>query len=151
MNPLKEVFALGQAIGWIETQNTIAFLRPVTRPGSCSAPGPTAGLAHLLGLGQICFPAPELLGEKLVFSNIHPGPKEALKNLTLRDRNTYTPYVTTLSVGPHNSFCKIESKMVIQHLGDALFHEGAIFRVHKSQVFFNCGRRVTRIKAVNLE
>src|SRR5258708_2533548 len=45
MNLLKEVFALGQAIGWIETQNTIALLRPVTGSTSRSAPDPTAGLA----------------------------------------------------------------------------------------------------------
>src|SRR5260221_1286295 len=34
MNLLKEVFAVGQAIGWIETQNTITLLRPVTGSGN---------------------------------------------------------------------------------------------------------------------
>src|SRR5712675_1648243 len=59
MNLLKEVFALGQASGWIETQNTIALLRPVTGSTSRSAPGPTAGLAHLLRLCQIRFALPQ--------------------------------------------------------------------------------------------
>src|SRR5260221_968679 len=59
MNPLKEVFALGQVIGWIETQNTIALLRPVTGSTSRSAPGPTAGLAHLLRFRQVPLTAPE--------------------------------------------------------------------------------------------
>src|SRR5258708_8059905 len=60
MNLLKEVFALGQAIGWIETQNTIALLRPVTGSTSRSAPGPTAGVAHLLRFRQVPLTAPEV-------------------------------------------------------------------------------------------
>src|SRR5258705_11751345 len=59
MNLLKEVFALGQAIGWIETQNTIALLRPVTGSTSRSVPGPTAGLAQALRFRQVRFTAPE--------------------------------------------------------------------------------------------
>src|SRR6201997_3936976 len=55
MNPPKEVFESGQTILWIETQNTVAFLRPV--PDICMlgfpygevrvwAPGPTASLTQ---------------------------------------------------------------------------------------------------------
>ena len=51
MNPLKKFFESGQTILWIETQNTVAFLRPVPdilrldsrpncRSGSVSAPPP---------------------------------------------------------------------------------------------------------------
>src|SRR6202035_4503971 len=57
----------------------------------------------------------------------------------------------SLAVGPHNSFCEVECKMVIQHLHNALFHEGAIFRMYKSQIFFYCWRLATRIKAVNVK
>src|SRR5260370_23050 len=45
MNLLKEVFAVGRAIGWIETHNTITLLRPVTGSPTRSAPRPTAGWA----------------------------------------------------------------------------------------------------------
>src|SRR5260370_27975686 len=72
MNLLKEVFALGQAIGWIETQNTITFLRPVTGSTSRSAPAPTAGLAHLLRFRQVPLTAPEVfLGRLARFDDVH--------------------------------------------------------------------------------
>jgi hypothetical protein len=44
MNPLKELFESGQTILWIETQNTVAFLRPV-RDILVWTPCPTACLA----------------------------------------------------------------------------------------------------------
>jgi hypothetical protein len=49
MNPLKEFFESGQTILWIETQNTVAFLRPV-RDILLWAPCPTACLAESLRL-----------------------------------------------------------------------------------------------------
>src|SRR6266853_1037318 len=70
MNPLKELFALGQAIGWIETQNTIALLRPVTGSTSRSAPGPTAGLAHLLRFRQVPLTAPEVFLGRLALCDV---------------------------------------------------------------------------------
>src|SRR5260370_10202799 len=58
MKPLKEVFESGQTILWIETQNTVAFLRPV--PDILLwTPGPTAGLAQPLRFRQVRFTAPE--------------------------------------------------------------------------------------------
>src|SRR5258708_23459376 len=74
MNPLKEVFALGQAIGWIETQNTIALLRPVTGSTSRSAPGPTAGVAHLLRFRQVTLTAPEVLLGRLARCDVGHRP-----------------------------------------------------------------------------
>src|SRR5580704_19378711 len=70
MNPPKEVFALGQAIGWIETQDTIALLRPVTGSTSGSAPGPTAGLAHLLRFRQVPLTAPEVFLDRLALCDV---------------------------------------------------------------------------------
>src|SRR5258707_15455095 len=70
MNPLKELFALGQAIGWIETQNTIALLRPVIGSTSRSAPGPTAGLAHLLRFRQVPLTAPEVFLGRLALCDV---------------------------------------------------------------------------------
>src|SRR5258706_12735923 len=74
MNLLKEVFALGQAIGWIETQNTIALLRPVTGSTSRSAPGPTAGLAHLLRFRQVPLTAPEVFLGRPAFGDVGHSP-----------------------------------------------------------------------------
>src|SRR5260221_14492804 len=74
MNLLKEVFALGQAIGWIETQNTITLLRPVTGSTSRSAPGPTAGLAHLLRFRQVPLTAPEVFLGRLSICDVGHRP-----------------------------------------------------------------------------
>src|SRR3954471_21367596 len=60
MNPLKEVFESGQTILWTETQNTVAFLRPV--PDILLwTPGPTAGLAQPLRFRQVRFTRSEAL------------------------------------------------------------------------------------------
>src|SRR6266481_6127157 len=74
MNLLKEVFAVGQAIGWIETQNTITLLRPVTGSTSRSAPGPTAGLAHLLRFRQVPLTAPEVFLGRLALGDVRHRP-----------------------------------------------------------------------------
>src|SRR6266852_2992225 len=148
MNPLKEFFESGQTILWIETQNTVAFLGPV--PDILVwTPCPTACLAESLCLRQVRLAALQLLSQLLLLTNIHPCPKETLENLPLRDRNTHTTYVTNLSIRPHNSFCEVECKMVIQHFRNALFHERAIFRVYKSQIFFYCWRVANRIKTID--
>src|SRR6266849_4636623 len=69
MKPLKEVFESGQTILWIETQNTVAFLRPV--PDILVwTPGPTAGLAQPLRFRQVRFTAPEGLLGPLLFTQI---------------------------------------------------------------------------------
>src|SRR6478672_4739877 len=52
MKPLKELFESGQTILWIETQNTIAFLRPVPDV-LVRTPCPTACVAESLRLRQI--------------------------------------------------------------------------------------------------
>src|SRR5258706_13834221 len=67
MNPLKEIFESGQTILWIETQNTVAFLRPV--PDILVwTPCPTACLAQPLCFRQVRFTAPEgFLGAFAIF------------------------------------------------------------------------------------
>src|SRR5712671_8157736 len=52
MNPLKEIFESGQTILWIETQNTVAFLRPVPYI-LVWTPCPASRLAEFLRLGKI--------------------------------------------------------------------------------------------------
>src|SRR5467141_1759234 len=77
MNPLKELFESGQTILWIETQNTVAFVRPIPDvlvwnctkiPGQVRTPRPTAGLAQPLRFRQVRFTAPEgFLGAFAIF------------------------------------------------------------------------------------
>src|SRR5712691_7910411 len=71
MKPLKAVFESGQTILWIETQNTVAFLRPV--PDTLLwTPGPTAGLTQPLRLREIRFtPSEGLPGAFAIFDVGH--------------------------------------------------------------------------------
>src|SRR5712691_8409047 len=83
MKPLKEVFESGQTILWIETQNTVAFLRPV--PDILLwTPGPTAGLAQPLRFGQVRFTSSEGLLRPLLFAQVE-GERDALVR-TLKQR-----------------------------------------------------------------
>ena len=69
MNPLKEVFESGQTILWIETQNAVAFLRPV--PDILLwTPGPTAGLAQPLRFRQVRFTSSDLFLGALLFAQV---------------------------------------------------------------------------------
>src|SRR5260370_33800085 len=69
MKPLKEFFESGHTIPWIETQNTVAFLRPV--PDILVwTPCPTAGVAQPLRFRQVRFTAPEGLLGPLLFAQI---------------------------------------------------------------------------------
>jgi hypothetical protein len=52
---------LGQTTLWIETQNTVAFLRPVSDT-ILWTPGPTAGLAQPLRFRQVGFTAAQFGG-----------------------------------------------------------------------------------------
>src|SRR5260370_8502152 len=69
MKPLKEVFEPRQTTLWIETQNTIAFLRPVSDI-LVWTPCPTACLAESLRLRQVRFTAAERLFGALLFAQI---------------------------------------------------------------------------------
>src|SRR5271167_2720738 len=68
MKPLKEVFEPGQTILWVETQNTVAFLRPV--PDILVwTPCPTACLAESLRLRQIGLASLQLLSQLLLLGH----------------------------------------------------------------------------------
>src|SRR6185295_4216745 len=58
MNRCEECFGSRQTIPWIETQNAVAFLRPVSDV-FIGTPGPTARLAESLRLRQISLAAPQ--------------------------------------------------------------------------------------------
>src|ERR1700692_4847167 len=69
MKPLNKVFESWQTILWIETKNTVTFLRPV--PDILLwTPGPTAGLAQPLPFRQVRFTSSEGLLRPLLFTQI---------------------------------------------------------------------------------
>src|SRR6266849_6320197 len=86
MKPLKEVFESGQTILWIETQNTVAFLRPV--PDILLwTPGPTAGFAQPLRFRQRRFTSSEIHLRPLLFTQIDHGCDTLVPN-SLKQRAT---------------------------------------------------------------
>src|SRR5271168_4696130 len=73
MNPLKEFFESGQTILWIETENTVAFVRPV--PDILVwTPCPAACLAESLRFCQVRFTAPEGFLGSLALGDISHRP-----------------------------------------------------------------------------
>src|SRR3954447_11524650 len=86
MNPLKEVFESGQTILWIETQNTVAFLRPV--PDILLwTPGPTAGLAQPLRFHQVRFTYSDLFLRALLFAQVEDVHDALVRTLKARASN----------------------------------------------------------------
>src|ERR1700674_2302811 len=69
MKPLKEVFGSRETILRIETQITVAFLRPVPNI-LLWTPGPTAGLAEPLRFRQVRFTYSEGFLRPLLFTQI---------------------------------------------------------------------------------
>src|ERR1700681_2014559 len=88
MKPLKEVFESRQTILWIETHNTVAFLRPV--PDILLwTPGPTAGLAQRLRFRQVRFTSPEGLFRPLLFAQIEDENDALVRALKQRAPNQH--------------------------------------------------------------
>src|SRR5260370_17978008 len=75
MDPLKEFFESGQTSLWIETQNTVAFFRPVPDV-LVWTPCPTACLAESLRLRQVRFAPRQVLSQLLLLGHIHAGSQQ---------------------------------------------------------------------------
>src|SRR5713226_1791374 len=88
MNPLKEVFESRQTILWIETQNTVAFLRPV--PDILLwTPGPTAGLAQPLRFHQVRFTCSEGRLGALLFAQVEDERDALVSTFKQRSSNQH--------------------------------------------------------------
>src|SRR5271169_836424 len=86
MNSLKEFFEMGQTILWIETQNTVAFLRPV--PDILVwTPCPTAGLAQPLRFRQVRFTSSDLFLGALLFAQVENEYDALVRTLNPRASN----------------------------------------------------------------
>src|SRR5260221_8636416 len=88
MNPLKKVFESGQTILWIETQNTVAFLRPVPDILLWS-PGPTAGLSQPLRFRQVRFTSSDLFLGALLFAQVEDEHDALARTFEARSSNQH--------------------------------------------------------------
>src|SRR5258708_1916936 len=88
MKPLKEASESWQTILWIETQNTVAFLRPV--PDILLwTPGPTAGFAQPLRFRQVRFTRSEGLLGPLLFAQVEDEHDALVRTLKQRASNQH--------------------------------------------------------------
>src|SRR5712671_6480885 len=91
MNPLKEFLESGQTILWIETQNTVTFLRPV--PDILVwTPCPASRLAEFLRLGkinvaltQLLFAREQVAVREHARQRVFQAPGDLLEEPALRD------------------------------------------------------------------
>src|SRR5882672_4805975 len=88
MNPLKEFFESGQTILWIETQNTVAFFRPVPDI-LVRTPCPTACLAEPLRFRQVRFTSSEGILRPLLFTQVEDEHDALVRTLKPRASNQH--------------------------------------------------------------
>src|SRR5260370_7122101 len=123
MNPLKELFESGQTILWIETQNTVAFVRTIADvlvwsgskiPGQVRTPWPTAGLAQPLRFRQVRFTAPEgFLGAFAIFDvGRDPIPLDDV-SIFISERHSAVQLPAILPIraaGPHRPHLRLAAR-----------------------------------------
>src|SRR5882672_10567146 len=85
MNSLDEFFGSRHTIPWIKTQNSVAFLRPMSEVGA-RTPGPTARVAEFLSLRQISLAPTQLLLRPLAVGDVDHGTHE-FDEITRRAEN----------------------------------------------------------------
>src|ERR1700688_4124318 len=88
MNPPGELFVTWQTILWIETQNAVAFLRPV-RDIVLRTPGPTAGLAQSLRFRQVRFTCSDLFLGALLFAQVEDEHDALVRTFKTRSSNEH--------------------------------------------------------------
>src|SRR6266436_3190707 len=88
MNPLQEIFEPGQTILWIETQNTVAFLRPVPDIVVWT-PCPTSCLAESLRFRQVRFTCSDLFLGALLFAQVEDEYDALVRTLHPRASNQH--------------------------------------------------------------
>src|ERR1700741_1814357 len=147
MNPLKELFESGQTILWIETQNSVAFLRPV--PDILVwTPCPAAGLAQPLRFRQIRLAPAEFLGQELVPGNVYGAANVLFQAFVFDNRSTDAANVPDVTTGTNDAICGIEGRSFRQDSLDQVCHGLAILCVDTIQVFLNTRWFAGRIESV---
>src|SRR5580658_1919255 len=125
MDPLKEFFESRQTIVWIETQNTVAFLRPVPDIVIWT-PCPTARPAESLRLRKVGFAPSELLGQELVVSDVNGAAHVLLEFLAVGRRNADATNVADLAIGSHNALGGVERGALRHEAVDQIRHGLAV-------------------------
>jgi hypothetical protein len=112
MNPQKKIFESGQTILWIETENTVAFLRPVPDIVVWT-PCPTSCLAQPLRFRQVRFTGPEGLLGSLAISDVDDSAHKFNEMAgRAQNRMTYDVNVPNPFVRMNYSILKFEVHLV---------------------------------------
>src|ERR1700692_4157527 len=133
MKPLKEVFESGQTILWIETQNKVAFFRPV--PDILLwTPGPNACLAQPLRFRQVRFAALQLLSQLLLLGHIHGGSKKPFENPVVEDWNTNATNIGSSAVRWKDPLLYVAPGALLTHSLYGFCHKVAVLRMNSGQI-----------------
>src|ERR1700741_4959555 len=150
MDPLKELFESGQTILWIETQNTVAFFRPVPDV-LVWTPCPTACMTEPLCFGQVRFAALQLLSQLLLFGHIHGGSKKPFENPVLEDWNTNASNIANRAVRSNDPLLYVATGTLLTYPLYGLCHEVAVLRVNGGQVLLDRRGSLLRVEAIDLK
>src|SRR5258708_3876067 len=150
MKPLKEVFESGQTILWIETQNTVAFLRPVPDIPVWT-PCPTACLAEPLRLRQVRLAALQLLRQLLLLGHIHGGAKKPFENPVVEDGNTNPSNMANRAARSNDPLLCVATGTLLTHPLYGLCHEVAVLRMNGGQILLERRGSLLRVEAIDLK
>ena len=149
-SPSVSVPISGQTTPWIETQKTVAFLRPV-RDILLRTPGPTAGLAQPLSLRQVRFAALQLLSRLLLLGHIHRGPKKPFENLVVEDWNANATNIANLPVWSNDPLLYVSTGTLLANPLHGLCHGVAVLRMNGGQKLLERRRSLLRVEALDLK
>src|SRR5258708_5634100 len=149
MNSLDEFFGSRHTIPWIKTQNSIAFLRPMSEVGA-RTPGPTARVAEFLSLRQISLAPTQLLLRALAVSDVHHGTHE-FDEITCRPENGMTSgmNVPDGATGMHESVVIFELYLFSDHPLHQFFQLGLVIGINPLEKFFESGQTIPWIETLN--
>src|SRR5258708_4026526 len=88
---------------------------------------PTSDVGHVLGIGEVCLFSSQFLCQYLLLCDVNASADESHKKFSRRNWNTHTPYITHLSIWPHNPLREVEFAMVNHYCPNHLFYEFTIF------------------------
>src|SRR5882724_13424169 len=149
MNPLKEFFESGQAILWIETQNTVAFLRPV--PDILVwTPCPASRLAEFLRLGKISLALTQLRLRSLAVGDVDHGTHE-FDEITRRAENRMSSGVNVPdgAIWMHEAVVRFKLELVTDHPLYQFCQLGLVIRMNPLEQFFESGETIPWIETLN--
>src|SRR5258708_4699542 len=149
MNPLKEFFESGQPILWIETQNTVAFLRPV--PDILVwTPCPASRLAEFLRLGKISLALTQLLLRALAVGDVDHGTHE-FDEITCRAENRMSSGVNVPdgAIWMHEAVVRFKFYLHTDHPLHQFFQLGLRIAINPLKQFFESGQTVPWIETLN--